>query len=343
VFSWVWHQLVVWEDRTGFYKPSEMIQIMFEIEEKYHPLVIGFEENGLEEWARELIRGECHKRGVFLPVERLRAPRDKFAFIRALEPLGRAGEIVFARECPLLREQFLTFPRGRIDGPNALAYALQLRPGRLIYDGWNPLVHIAPITLGREPCYVAANATKTLVTGVVVQLVDGRVRILADFVADGDPGEAVEGVLRSAALAAGRNLTVIAGPQHFDQWTNVGLVQAARRSGVECRPGGSAETGRAFIRGELEKVRGVEGANIAVSIEARWTLRAFAGGYARPVQNGLTADEAAPGRYRVLMEGLEQLCGVFAWGQETAEQNVAYDHAGKPYLSIIPPRERVNA
>src|SRR5215469_5930873 len=50
-FSWIGGQLVVWEDRTGFHRPSETIDIMFELDERYSPAAIGFEEVGLEEWA----------------------------------------------------------------------------------------------------------------------------------------------------------------------------------------------------------------------------------------------------------------------------------------------------
>jgi hypothetical protein len=142
-------------------------------------------------------------------------------------------------------------------------------------------------------------------------------------------------------MFAGRGLTVIAGPQHFDQWTNVGLVQAFRAYAVDCRPGGSAESGKAEIRSLLERHIGGSPA-FGVCPDATWTLRGFAGGYARPFREGVLADEPENNRYRVLMEGLESLCGLFAFGSQE-ERNYAYDRAGRPYLSIIPPREQVNA
>jgi hypothetical protein len=181
-----------------------------------------------------------------------------------------------------------------------------------------------------------------MVSGVVVQLQDGKISVLADVVAEGDPGQATEGVLRQASMSAGRGLIVIAGPQHFDQWHNVGLVQAIRNLGIEARPGGSVAGGRELLRSELAKLPG-SGGGFAVSPDATWILRAMAGGYSRPLVNGQVADEPANNRYRVLMEGLESLCGLFAWGEMAKEGNMAYDRAGRPYLSIIPQREPVSA
>jgi hypothetical protein len=180
-----------------------------------------------------------------------------------------------------------------------------------------------------------------MVSGVVVQLHDGKIVVLGDVVAEGDPGQAAEGVLRQASMFAGRGLTVIIGPQHFDQWNNVGLVQAIRNCGVDCRPGGSVPGGREFLRNELDRTAASGGVRVAP--EAKWILRAFSGGYSRPLVNGQVADEPANNRYRVLMEGLESLCGLFAWDEMGKHGNMAYDRAGRPYLSIIPQREPMNA
>src|SRR5215813_15185105 len=37
VWSWIANKLMVWEDRTGFYRPDEIISIMFELDERYQP------------------------------------------------------------------------------------------------------------------------------------------------------------------------------------------------------------------------------------------------------------------------------------------------------------------
>jgi hypothetical protein len=154
-------------------------------------------------------------------------------------------------------------------------------------------------------------------------------------VCEGDPGEAAEHILREASIRSAGRLTAFAGPRHFDQWQNVGLVQALRASGCDCRPGGSVEAGREFIRAELG--RSVAGEpSFGVTPDATWTLRAFAGGYARSVRDGGMAAEAEDNRYRTLMEGLESFCGLFAWQNESDQsRNWAFDKHGRRYLSAM--------
>jgi hypothetical protein len=341
VWSWERNRLIVWEAGAAHLNPREIVDLAFRLCADHELVELGIEENGLKLWVSTPIVDAMVERGV-IPYRPVSAPRDKIGFIRGLHWWADRGDMVFVREMPEMFDQLLGFPTGRIDAPNALAYATLLRPGRSIYDGWNALAHIAPARVLPGPCYLAANATRGMVSGVVVQLQDGRIVVLGDVVAEGDPGQAAEGVLRQASMFAGRGLTVIAGPQHFDQWNNVGLVQAIRNLGVEARPGGNVAGGRELLRSELAKLPGA-GGGFAVSPGATWTLRAFAGGYSRPLVNGQVADEPANNRYRVLMEGLESLCGLFAWGEMAKEGNMAYDRAGRPYLSIIPQREPVNA
>jgi hypothetical protein len=60
--------------------------------------------------------------------------RGKIDFIRSLQPFFQAREVTFCKALPELESQFRSFPKGAIDGPNALAYALKMRPGLVIYD-----------------------------------------------------------------------------------------------------------------------------------------------------------------------------------------------------------------
>jgi hypothetical protein len=277
-----------------------------------------------------------------IPYRGVRAPRGKIDFIRGLQPFFAAGEVVFAHELPDLRDQLLSFPTGRIDAANALAYALQLRPGRLIYDEFLAVLHVRPQQLRAGPVYVAVNATRTMLSGVLVQLEDGRLRVLADWLFEGDPGEVVEDLLRASSMRAGRALVAVLGPEHSNEWSNVGLAQALRAFGVELRTGGPLDPGRAFIRRELERSHQGEPA-FQVSEEAQWTLRALSGGYCREFVRGEPSGEARPGRYRVLMEGLESMASLVAWGLEEAEATVnwAYDQQGRRYRSALPGRMNV--
>jgi len=143
VFSWVGNKLIIWQDLSGFISPGALIDLIIEIEETYHPVDIGFERTGLNEWAAEPMRHAFAGRNIFVPLKELEAPRNKEQFILSLEPHARAGEIVLAQEMPKLVGQFLSFPRGRKDRINALAYATILRPGQPIYENFDPVIHVA--------------------------------------------------------------------------------------------------------------------------------------------------------------------------------------------------------
>jgi hypothetical protein len=364
VFSWVGQKLVVWEDRTGFYLPSEMIEIMFELEERYQPVAIGFEKNGLEEWALTLIRGESLKRGIFLPLQPISAPRDKMSFIRGLEAYARLGQIILAQECSTLVEQFTGFPRGRIDGPNALAYAQELRPGLPVYGSFRSDHIQLGLSLSTwQPVFLVCNARDGWTTAALCQFSQDRVAILADWACVGTPEEHIPNIATEAALRGSsyemttpeiprgwealkvldmapiqtRRETVYTCPDwHWDRWLNVGLVQALNR--VPARPikGAPLAAGREWLQERLSRWRHGEAA-IRVSDKATWTLRAFAGGYCRDKK----AMDAEPGPYRCLMEGIEAWCGLMNLGfgeEEATEPNYSYDRQGRAYVSMIPAR-----
>lgn len=340
VWSWERHRLIVWEAGAKHLLPDEVVELLFRLNRDHAPVEIGVEEDGLNEWLLQPIRQRAA--GQSIPYRAVRAPRGKLDFIRGLQPFFAAGEVTLAGEMPELRDQLLGFPTGRIDAPNALAYALLLKPGRLIYENWNPNAHIRPRNDPVGSLYLAANATRELVAGIAVTVADGRIRVLGDWIVEGDPGEAAERLVRQASMFAGGGLTVIVGPQHFDQWTNVGLVQALRNIGILCRPGGSGDGGRAVLQRSLERNRGGE-PEFCVAPEAAWTLRALGGGYARPFRDGRVADQAEDNRYKVLMTGLENLAGLWQWGvEEERERNYAYDEAGRPYLSVLPASRQRN-
>jgi hypothetical protein len=345
VWSWEKHRLIVWEAGAKHMLPDEIVDLAFRLNREHAPVEIGVEEDGLNEWLLQPIRMRVAREGA-VPYKAFRAPRSKLDFIRGLQPFFSSGMVALAGEMPELRDQLLSFPTGRIDALNALAYALLLRPGRLVYEGFNPNVHIRPLEagVGGSPLYLAANALRSMVVAVLVQVVSGRIECLADWVVEGDPGEATESVVRSASMFAGRGLTAIAGPRHFDQWQNVGLIQSFREMGVRVQPGAAPDAGRAVLRRGFESTRGGEPEFIA-SPDAVWTLRALAGGYATPFRDGRLADGPEDNRYRVLMEGLESLAGLFQWGMdEEKDRNYAFDQiTGRRYLSILPQERLPNA
>ena len=368
VWSWINSRLIVWAAGAAMLKPDEIIDLTFTLAREYNPVWIGVEEDGLNEFILQPLRHEQARRGITIPVRPVRAPRGKLDFIRGLQPFFSAREVVFAAPLPELESQLLGFPTGRIDSPNALAYALQLRPAAPVFDAFSE-DNIAGDELEPDPSrplYLAANATRALTTAILCQHINGQLRIYADWVVEGPASEAVAqihaeaGLASDAALTAGRtsrydwrealklptvNLTYqrlpprwIVPPHHGNEWNNVGLEQAIRHIPASASRGSSEGPGRDSI-GELCRRRG---GGFSVSPLAVWTLRAFTGGYCRAVRKGGgVADYAEEGPYRVLMEGLESFVGITAAIREDGAEDaqpVSYDRQGRPYRSAMPAR-----
>jgi hypothetical protein len=333
VWSWVSGRLVVWKSGAVRYNPSEIISLIFEIHDKFGPIWIGFEEDGLNEWALQPIRQEMLKRGIYLPLKPMRAPRGKFDFIRGLQPFFNAGEVEFAGPQPELEEQLLNFPTGEIDAPNALAYAVPMRPASPIYDNFS-LAHVADTVMAdrNRPFWLACNATKAMVTAVLLQYGGGRLRILDDFVSEGDPAAVVQQIVKDASMIARARVHATCGPQHYDQYLNVGLVQALGRIPVEVERGSDPARGRDALRDEFSNMTHAI-PNVQVARTAHHTLNALAGGYSRYVtRQGVLMQEAEPGLYRLLMEGLESCLGyTLAEDDADNDQNYAYTAAGVRY------------
>lgn len=305
VWSWINNRLIVWESYARFWKPDEIIADMFRVGDAYAPVVIGVEQDGLEEFILQPLRQGQVNRGVALPVRPLKAPKGKIDFIKGLQPFFNAREVIFAKPLPDLEQQLLAFPTGRIDAPNALAYALSLRPGSVIYDGFSVLNIAADIEPypGVEP-WLAVNVSAFCTTGMLVQQVDGALVVLADWAREGDAGLALPVILKEAGVEAGRAPRLIAPPDHFDKYDTLGLRAAATRIPIAVRRGGELPRGKEEIRALLGRtVKGLPG--VRVSTRARWTLNGFSGGYARPMKRGVLSEHAEDGVYRTLFEGLE--------------------------------------
>lgn len=340
VWSWIGPKLVIWDGIARRWMPNEIIDDLFHIQETYHPVHIGFEEDGLNQWALQAIRQEMVKRGTTIPLRATKAPPSKINFIRGLQPFFQAREVEFAQPLPDLKGQLLGFPTGDIDAPNALAYALKMRPGAPLYDdfGGRHVTEDLDAAPGR-PVWLCLNATRACVTGVLVQAFDGHVRILADATREGDPSEVARDLITTLRLeTASRDIRITAGPVHFDQYNNVGLRQAIARIPLDVRPSVPCDQGRPHMRGLLQSERQAMPAFL-VSDKATWTLNALSGGYCRVLnKGGILADHAEEGVYRTLMEGLESFLGLMDLGLGDGDDRASLNAEtaqGRPYRSML--------
>jgi hypothetical protein len=338
VFSWINNRLVVWESAGPRWKPDEILNDMFRIDEQYSPIVIGIERDGLEEYLLQPLRQEQLRRGYAIPVRPMKAPKGKLDFIRGLQPFFKAREIVFATDQPELKAQLLGFPTGMIDIPNALAYALMLRPGQPIYENFSHMNIAEEIyKLLRQPMYLAVNASASCTTAVLIQVHDGVVNILWDAVREGDPGGNLDSIIKEANLEAGQKLRLYAPSEHFGNYDTIGLRGAARKVPVNLSQGGFGLDGRDEIRALLRRtIKG--GPALRVSTNARWTLRSFSGGFCRDVmKNGILSEFPLEGPYRILMEGIESLASLLKSGSIGDDQPINYQQTpdGRRYISSM--------
>ncbi len=335
-FSWINNRLIIWDAYGPKWKPDEIIADMFRADEHYAPVTIGVERDGLEEFILQPLRQEQVRRGYAIPIRAMKAPKGKLDFIRSLQPFFKAGEVLFAKDLPELRAQLLGFPTGLIDIPNALAYAMVLRPGQPIYENFSWLNVAEEIfKLPRQPVYLAVNATQMYTTAVLVQHNDGVFNVLWDAVREGDPGSVLGNIVADAGLAAGQKPRLYAGPEHFGNYDTVGLRGAARKIPVALSQGGLSLDGRDEIR-ELLRRQIRQGPALRVSQQARWTLNAFAGGYCKEVlKNGMLSEFASEGPYKTLMEGLESFASLLKMGHIGEDQpiNWATTADGRRYIS----------
>lgn len=344
VWSWIGARLIVWECRIGSWAPDGVIDQIFEIDTLYRPVFLGIEEDSLNEWIAQPLRQAQAKRSHVVPFKKMAAKtytggRGKDAMIEGLQPFFAAKEVTFAQPMPDLVAQFLSFPKGLKDGPNALAYAPRLRPGQPVYDEFSQSNVVDELSFANaRPVYLAMNATSEMVTAVLVQYDGTSLHVFADWVEEGDPGQKAASILRLALLeAGGRKFRPIAPAQHFQQWANVGLQAALSRVPVTLDRGGLALDGQGEIRQLFRsQVRTLPAVQIAAS--ARWTLNAFSGGYARSERKG---DSFAERAYACLCEGLESfaaLLKVERSGEEDDSVNWTEGRSGQRYISAMPTR-----
>ena len=335
VCSWIGNKLVVWEASARKLMPDEIIKDIFETDEKYSPVVIGFEENGLNEWALQPIRSEQLVKGVILPLRPLHAPKGKFDFIRGLQPYFKAGEVEFVQDFPELRAQLLGFPTGHIDAPNALAYMLKMRLGVPLYDGLSDEHVINKSSLIKNnPIYVAINTDGKTTTAQLIQYTSRRLMVLRDWLLEGDPGECIPDIVQELRSETSNAVGIryFSPRLHFQDFSVIGLKAAANKARITINRGGDPLAGREEIRALMKQVSRDLPA-FMISSKSRWTLRAIAGGFAREA----TATEPMNNSYAVLMEGLESLVGLMKGPDRQDDNDAAYVYTGdgRRYISAL--------
>jgi len=344
VVSWIGNRLVVWESGGEFWKPDEIVTDLFRVDAQYSPIAVGIEDTGLNEFLLQPIRHEQLRRGHPLPLRPLHAPKNKLDFIKGLQPFAKAGEIILVGEQPQLLSQFDNFPRGRIDILNALAYVQKIRMGQPVYGsfGYQNValdLSIAPAS----PLFLACNAAPGGTTAALIQVVEGRLHVLADWVSELPPGDCLVDFAREAGLVAGKKFKCVIPQAHYSGFSPLGMLAAARKGLLDTVKGGDDRVGREEIRSLIERQpKGFPGVSVAQS--ARWSLRAMTGGYARTVgKDGRLLEEPMDNVYKTLLVGIEATMALTRLFENDGDsgRRLAYTSDGRAFTSArIQPERR---
>jgi hypothetical protein len=346
VASVIGGKIYVWEVSANHWQPSELIEDIFAADAKYHPVAIGVEVTGLNQFIEQPLRQAQLTRGS-LPLRPMNPPRGpgKEGFLLRLQPYFSAGEVVFCglrqKFEPLIRE-LLGFPYGHDDVLNALAYVLEIKPGEAIYPSFmsEHVVDIIPpgiVSHGQKHLLLDSDGRTT--AAILIALHQERTFVLADWCESAAPGLVIPNLVRNARVTGGGPVAAHAKPDHFGRYDAIGLAAAARAAGQPLMKGGDIVTGREKLRGMMRTTLGAEPV-FQVCRCAEWTLRALSGGYAREADKS----EAMPGPYRLIGESLESFAA-FAGSPEDEVTPNRLSSSGRPYFSsvVTVPRRRERA
>lgn len=95
----------------------ETVQLLFEVAERYNPLVIGVEDVAYQKSLLHFTADEMRKRGKYIPLQGVKRGSDKSKEIRilSLAPRFAWGGIFLNRGLTDFEDEYSKFPRGRFD------------------------------------------------------------------------------------------------------------------------------------------------------------------------------------------------------------------------------------
>jgi len=341
-------KILVHESGGFYWKPNELVDDLFRVQEAHRPVKIGIEKNSLDEWLLQPIRLAMLRNGVMLPLTTLQAPQDrsKEDFIMGLQPFASAGDVVLVGghvAHPQLVAEWSNFPSGPRDVLNALAYALRMFGGVPMYEDFSAgNIGEAPTPRQGEEVYVGASATPSEVVAVAC-LRDGRRLIVAgDWQVSGALSDAVKTLAFALRTKFPRaHLQVWVPGEIFDQWQRIPLVPALRAERFAPYRAEHAAVARGCLAERMRQVWHGQ-RMLVVDREANGTLNALAAGYVLPPEKGgRTASEPEAGPSRLLAEALECMVAILDRTEDAMTAipdgaHVAHSPGGLPYVSANP-------
>lgn len=340
-WTWIGNKLYVLEAYGAFHRPDEIINEIFKLVERYDPVNVGVEADGLEEFIMQPLRNEQIKRGITVPIVPQRAPKDKQSFITGLQAFYTARDVVHVGECKDLENELVAFPTGRCDVPNALAYAPKMRVGKPVYEDFGKQ-HIAEhLEISkRSKRYLAVSATPSMTAAALIQFRDGNVYVTHDWVRNEPAGEALPIIIQEATLLAGE-FTAITPAEQLDKYTNNGIPGVFKGKRARLLRGHLAAQTIGSLANRLKITnKGVPA--FQVSLEARNVVNGMARGYARKLQpTGSYADFPEKNQYSLVIEAIESFTGYINSGmiEGDSELTRSMTTTGREFYSSLPRKE----
>ena len=112
-------KLYVLDYLKGQWRPSDVVNNVFQTRNKWRPHSVGMEVNGFQKTLKLACEDEMRKRKEYFPIEEIRSgpERSKAERIKTLEPFYRNGNVFHAAwmKGKDMEDQLQTFPKGRRD------------------------------------------------------------------------------------------------------------------------------------------------------------------------------------------------------------------------------------
>ena len=347
VCSRVGSTINVHESDGRFMQPSEVVDLAFDVHERYGCEVC-IEKNGLDEWLMQPLRVEMLKRGKAIPIKAIAAPqdRDKAQFISGLEPFFRGADVVLIGDRVKhnkLVAQITNFPSGKVDVLNALAYAPRVFGGEPLYPDFGD----ANIVDNYEPeisaALVLGLAGSSILTCAVLAAIEGQTfTVLADwssYLPAQDSIKDIATVVR--AMFHNYRISACVPADLYDQQDRSPIVRTLRRENIKVFRGEYAGASRGaltpLLRAEVRGRRLFRVDALAVN-----SLQSLGGGYQYPFgKGGRQGGEPETGAYRYIGEALECLTSAVVSGHNEAlpeGANVTTNALGSKYMTSLPTR-----
>lgn len=337
VGAWVGNELHVHEALGGFHTPSEQIEHLFSLNDAHRPMTVAVEEDGLNQWLLQPIRAEMVRRADILPLQPVKAPRDKISFIKGLQPFFRAREVKLLKPMPDLEAELASFPLGRVDIVNALAYMLKLRPGMPVYPAFGADHIQHRVHNGRADWYVFVNATPGMLFASLAFAQDGVLGVVKDWVLEGS----LDDSMRTVLMSVSHEIPTGKVPQLVVPYDRTLINDASSLPATLKRMRLQYRTGKRIVDAQesLDQALRLRRNNMptfTVSPEATWTLNALAGGYCREAGTASFAVRENVHKHvaQALEAGYASISGYALDNPERDDVLYSYTSTGRPFISM---------